>query len=723
MPARYPFVTHLPPCVRGLLGPLAAAALALLPLLTRAGGPGWQPGFHTPGLNGDVYRVVQWQGRRFVAGGDFTAAAGQPAASHVARWDGRRWRALGTGPGFAGPGSYLCELLALPGGDLLAAGGRDDTAAQTGCVTRWDGTRWRRLGAAFDHHRLVALAAGPGDALLLAADPARPGATGGLHRWDGRAWRPLEPVVAAGQQASAIRSLVVLPAGDILATGYLRGAGGAGFQGVGRWTGTTWQPLGPALPEPYRYRLLVAPDGGLLLFGPPLAGGAAAAGAAPGGVLRWDGRAWLPGAAPPVGAAPALVCTPNGEVLAPGRFTRPGDTLTYGYARYDGTRWQVLGLPRRQLPADPDLVAVSARGEVLVNTSYGGLRGWDGRRWLVLADRRALGIPSRRSSVRSLAVDRRGRVVLGGYYADPAYAGHRWHVSRWNGRRRRPLGPGFHSIRAVALTRGGQLFVRGSYQPRQPGEDTIRQVGRWRHGHWHAADQGLPPKAERLLPIGGDMGAAGCGWLRRWHRGRWQPDPAGPADSATSRCAVPVLALPGGELLSLATDAEILASISQSRAVLRGRGGRWQVLGGEELPFDVLSVAVAPNGDVYAAGEIRELRHQGTSTSGYVLRWDGQRWQALGEALSGSVNAVAVTPDGRVYIGGAFEDAGGNPRADYVARWAGGTWQALGAGLNGEVHALVVAPNGTVIVGGDFTATGDEALPVWHWGMYRASSE
>ena len=109
----------------------------------------------------------------------------------------------------------------------------------------------------------------------------------------------------------------------------------------------------------------------------------------------------------------------------------------------------------------------------------------------------------------------------------------------------------------------------------------------------------------------------------------------------------------------------------------------------------------------------------GQPAADHVARWNGRRWQALGEELNGGVNAVAVAPDGRVYIGGAFEGAGGTPRADDVARWDGRRWQALGAGLNRNVHALVIAPNGTIIGGGDFTATGDEALPVWHGGMYR----
>jgi hypothetical protein len=100
---------------------------------------------------------------------------------------------------------------------------------------------------------------------------------------------------------------------------------------------------------------------------------------------------------------------------------------------------------------------------------------------------------------------------------------------------------------------------------------------------------------------------------------------------------------------------------------------------------------------------------------GYVAKWNGIAWSALGsgiQTLSGNPNyqsvlATAVYDDGTgpaLYVGGDFDTAGGVP-ASCVARWNGETWSALGAGVDSGVHAMAVYDDGTgpaLYVGGSW---------------------
>ncbi|MBN8247893.1 MAG: hypothetical protein J0L84_10665, partial [Verrucomicrobia bacterium] len=152
-----------------------------------------------------------------------------------------------------------------------------------------------------------------------------------------------------------------------------------------------------------------------------------------------------------------------------------------------------------------------------------------------------------------------------------------------------------------------------------------------------------------------------------------------------------------------------------------------------------------------------------------LARWDGARWWALGEGISGPVQAVASGPDftvvggqfptagglrmnsiavrqhgvwnalgdgvqafgqpglvraiavrgSNIYAGGSFSVAGGNPAAN-VARWNGTSWEALGGGLTGgagtAVLALALAPNDDLVAGGVFSqAGGTPARNIARW--------
>jgi len=96
--------------------------------------------------------VVTWEpvvfalavsGTDLYAGGWFTTA-GETAATNVAKWDGSRWTALGSGSGMnSGVGA-----LAFSGNDLYV-GGSFTTAGNAAAngIAKWNGTNWSALGS------------------------------------------------------------------------------------------------------------------------------------------------------------------------------------------------------------------------------------------------------------------------------------------------------------------------------------------------------------------------------------------------------------------------------------------------------------------------------------------------------------------------------------------------------------------------------------------------
>ena len=171
-----------------------------------------------------------------------------------------------------------------------------------------------------------------------------------------------------------------------------------------------------------------------------------------------------------------------------------------------------------------------------------------------------------------------------------------------------------------------------------------------------------------------------------------------PAKSATGAAA-----LPAGPT----QQAAALASLAEGDENWDGRFGL------PSIGFNVYTVAVAPNGDVYVGGSLSYAGASsiGTSRVKGIVRWDGRRWHALGEGIDGVVHAIAFGLDGKVYVGGSFATAG-TSRVNSIARWdpQAGTWSALGQGMlsgtsPGTVRALAFR-GAELYAGGSFEKSG-----------------
>ncbi|MDO7875479.1 T9SS type A sorting domain-containing protein [Hymenobacter sp. ASUV-10] len=207
--------------------------------------------------------------------------------------------------------------------------------------------------------------------------------------------------------------------------------------------------------------------------------------------------------------------------------------------------------------------------------------------------------------------------------------------------------------------------------------------------------------------------------VAKWDGSAWSSLGTGLNGRGASNFGVRALALaPNGDLYAAgnfsAADSTPVSNIA------RWNGSTWSALGTGLSGGQVRALALAPNGDLYAGGDFTQA---GTATASGIARWNGSTWSPLGTGLSGGniygtgVNALAVASTGDVYAGGTFDHAGGLP-ANHIAQWNGTAWSSLGTGVDGyRVTTVAVAPNGDLYVGGDFALAGSTpvAMGVAKW--------
>jgi hypothetical protein len=195
------------------------------------------------------------------------------------RWDGFSWLPLGQ------IDDEVVALAHLPNGDLVAGG----YLASIGGVpasglARWNGTTWTPMSG---WQRVFSLATDEQGQLIASGIPAVGNTS--IARWNGVSWVPL----GTGLVGIAT-SLAFLPDGDLLACGQVAVQGGTQRVDVVLWNGSTWTSLGLDATRPghgaWVNSIVALPNGDVV------AGGqfSHVAGQPMNGLARWDGTSWSP---------------------------------------------------------------------------------------------------------------------------------------------------------------------------------------------------------------------------------------------------------------------------------------------------------------------------------------------------------------------------------------------------------------------------------------------
>jgi len=205
-------------------------------------------------------------GGHVYAGGDF-CRAGDISASGIAVWNGHAWKALGDGVRTGRYGGAV-RAIAFRGRDLYV-GGRFMTAGNVTAhnVAKWNGRRWLALGDGIRGNLEEVLAIGvAGDDVYVGGTFTLAGSrpASNLARWNGRLWTSLglrtrdeiRKIAVDGRDVYVGGMSLTLPDGRVTA-------------GVARWDGEKWSALGSGVGDGiYGGPILaMAPSGGKLYVG------------------------------------------------------------------------------------------------------------------------------------------------------------------------------------------------------------------------------------------------------------------------------------------------------------------------------------------------------------------------------------------------------------------------------------------------------------------------
>jgi trimeric autotransporter adhesin len=424
-----------------------------------------------------VTSIVVTPGNEILIAGQFSEVEGVPA-KHLARWNGSGWSNLGGGCTDTNTGAMVRAMVQLPSGDVLAGGNFSAAGGVTvNNLGNWNGTVWSAVGGAGASASGLtdlahALAVMPNGDVIVGGEFTNVGSPSakGVLRWNGLDWSPLGTGISG-----IVYALAVMPNGDLVAGGLFTAAGGVSASRIARWNGTVWSPLGGGVTDPLplaRVRsLAVLPNGNLVAGGSFTSMG----GVTVNHIAVWDGSTWsglgtgmagYSGMEPAVGA---LAVRANGDLVVAGTFYTAGGVVAQDIAVWGGAGWSALGTGGAGVPLfGSQLQAVTelANGDLVVGGSFHAIGGvaaegiarWNGLNWAPISGGVLHG------AVESLAALADGGFVAGGSFqfagGVPMSCIARWGSSTaWTA-----LGTGTNShVAALAIQPNRDLCAAGSF--------------------------------------------------------------------------------------------------------------------------------------------------------------------------------------------------------------------------------------------------------------------
>lgn len=329
-----------------------------------------------PPVNRNIYSLVAHRGRLH-AGGDFDAS-GSTALGAVAVYD-EGWQALGAGT------NGTVQSIKRIGADLICTGSFESimgTPARG--IALWDGRRWHPFGdglagsardAILYDGSLVAVGSG-----LHPSAPGSPRANVG--RFNGTSW------VAMGGGVGTASSYVWQVEefeNDLIVCGRFTQLGGVGpATNIARWNGVQWSPLmthaGPVVVNgDVQAMIRYGPD---LIF--------AGAFTQPSRLVgRYDGTTWQPMGMAGRGGWMMALCVHEGDLYVAGNFWEEEDEERQlnGVARWNGTDWETVG---GGLGRTPEILTMASTTDGLLVTGWNlringdlisNMARWDGHQW------------------------------------------------------------------------------------------------------------------------------------------------------------------------------------------------------------------------------------------------------------------------------------------------------------------------------------------------------
>jgi cysteine-rich repeat protein len=214
----------------------------------------------------------------------------------------------------------------------------------------------------------------------------------------------------------------------------------------------------------------------------------------------------------------------------------------------------------------------------------------------------------------------------------------------------------------------------------------------------------LDGEANSILPdgddyyFGGYFFTGGFASIARWNNGTWASVGKGFGDENS----VDVLAKLGTDIYAAGELTEVRGTGVPLSGLAKWNGSAWSSVGGgvtSGTPGGRVLAMLASGSDLFVAGF---FDHAGAVPAVGIARWDGTAWHAVGGDLlqansDPGLGSSLVRIGSDIYVAGSFATAGG-VTASNVAKWDGFAWSALGAGTPEVVQSL--ATDGTRLYAG-----------------------
>jgi len=244
----------------------------------------------------------------------------------------------------------------------------------------------------------------------------------GIAKFDGTSWKPLGPLDQNGLTAGFATTLALAEHSDsIVVGGNFISAGPVAANNIALWDGVSWSALGDGLPDTVH---------AIEVFKGEIFAAINRTRPTRGSVRRWDGATWqVLGEDPPSGEFWALEAAGD-RLYVGGRIFLPDDPDKPELVVFwDGNQWSRLGEQSAMIAGDLDRVtALAALGQQLYaggrgigsSDGFGNVAFWDGFTWKRLGEQQEKGLSRVDSDggfvqVRKFNLSKEGLYMAGGF--------------------------------------------------------------------------------------------------------------------------------------------------------------------------------------------------------------------------------------------------------------------------------------------------------------------
>ena len=182
------------------------------------------------GMDFPVYSLLVNQAGKLIAGGSFKKAGGN-ITQYIAEWNGKYWMKLGSEVFYGGSGVETLEEDKY--GILYAGGGFYSDGGVLENFGKWDGYNWSPEGAK-EFKTIKAIAVDSTGALYK-------GGSQTLKKWDGIIWSNLG--VGLDGASWIVHDMVVDSKDNLYVGGWFTYAGGVSVSNIAKWDGSSWSSV------------------------------------------------------------------------------------------------------------------------------------------------------------------------------------------------------------------------------------------------------------------------------------------------------------------------------------------------------------------------------------------------------------------------------------------------------------------------------------------------